>query len=203
MQKLRHHHIASVQFHVFEGDTYSIIMLPVAECDLRHFLRRCAEAEYPQTDIAHLTSWFGCLISALVYAHSKFIKHEDIKPGNILIKDHQPCLADFGCAKDFSGLDSSTSMDTVTFGTPVYWAPEGPPRGRGGDVFSLGCVFSEMLTVRQKRSLAEYQAYRYVRHRDNPYAFRENVDKVHAWLDEIVPQNDSVGTLLKDQTLRC
>ncbi|KAF2477180.1 kinase-like protein [Lindgomyces ingoldianus] len=143
MQKLRHHHIASVQFHVFELDTYSIIMLPVAECDLRRYPRRCIDAQFPRTDLTHLTSWFGCLVGALAFAHSKHIKREDIKPGNILIKDHQPYLAGFGCAKDFSGLDSSTSLDTLTFGTPVYWAPEGQPRGRSTDVFSLGCVFSE------------------------------------------------------------
>jgi serine/threonine protein kinase len=108
MQKLRHHHIASVQFHVFEHDTYSIIMLPVAECDLHHFLRRCIDAKFPRTELAHLTPWFGCLVGALAFAHSKHIKHEDIKPSNVLIKDHQPYLTDFGCAKDFSGLDSST-----------------------------------------------------------------------------------------------
>lgn len=202
MQKLRHHHIASVQFHVFEGDTYSIIMLPVAECDLRHFLRRCVDKQFPRTELTYLTSWFGCLVSALAFAHAKHIKHEDIKPSNILIKDHQPYLADFGCAKDFSGLDSSTSVDTLTFGTPVYWAPESQPRGRSADVFSLGCVFSEMLTVRYKRRLEDFQAFRYVQHRDNAYAFRENLDRVIDWLEEIVPQSDSVGILLKEQTFK-
>jgi serine/threonine protein kinase len=202
MQKLRHHYIASVQFHVFEHDTYSIIMLPVAECDLRHFLRRCIDAKFPRTALAHLTPWFGCLVGALAFAHSKHIKHEDIKPSNILIKDHQPYLTDFGCAKDFSGLDSSTSLETLTFGTPVYWAPESQPRGRSADVFSHGCVFSEMLTVRHKRSLEEFRAFRYVQHRDNAYAFRENLDRVIDWLDETVPESDSIGTLLKEQTFR-
>ncbi|KAH7357452.1 kinase-like domain-containing protein [Pyrenochaeta sp. MPI-SDFR-AT-0127] len=202
MQKLRHHHIASVQFHVFEGDTYSLIMLPVAECDLRAFLRRCADKQFPRTELTHITSWFGCLVSALAYAHSKHIKHEDIKPSNILIKDHQPYLTDFGCAKDFSELDSSTSTDTLTFGTPVYWAPESQPRGRSADVFSLGCVFSEMLTVRHKRRLEDFQKYRYVKHRDNAYAFRENLDKVLDWLDDIIPRNDEVGDLLKEQTFK-
>ena len=202
MQKLRHHHIASVQFHVFEADKYSIIMLPVAECDLRHFLRCCVDGRFPRTTATHLTSWFGCLIGALAFAHSKDVKHEDIKPSNILIKDHQPYLADFGCAKDFSGLENSTSLDTLTFGTPVYWAPEPQPRGRRADVFSLGCVFSEMLTVRHERSLESFQAFRQVKHRDNAYAFKENLEKVINWLDDIIPLRDSVGNLLKEQTLK-
>ena len=200
MQKLRHHHIASVQFHTFETDTYSIIMLPVAECDLHRFLGRCTDAHFLRVEITYLTSWFGCLVGALAYAHSKDIKHEDIKSRNILIKDHQPYLADFGCAQDFSGLDSSTSIDTLTTGTPAYWAPESPPRGRSADVFSLGCVFSEMLSVRHKRSLEEFQAFRYVEHRENPYAFKESLGKVVAWLNDAVPPTDEVGTLLKEQT---
>ena len=200
MQKLRHHHIASVQFHVSEAEKYSIIMLPVADCDLRDFLGWCHKERFPKTETTHLTSWFGCLISALAFAHSKNVKHEDIKPSNILIKDHQPFLADFGCAKDFSGQESSTSLDTLTFGTPVYWAPEPQPRGRSADVFSLGCVFSEMLTVRQKRSLQEFQEFRYVSNRDNAYAFKENLEKVLKWLNDTIPPGDSVATLLEEQT---
>lgn len=203
MQKLRHHHIASVQFHVYDGDaSYSLIMLPVAECDLRAFLRRCAEKQFPRSELQQLTTWFGCLIGALAFAHSKHVKHEDIKPNNILIKDHQPYLADFGCAKDFSELESSASTDMLTHGTPIYWAPESQPRGRGADVFSLGCVFSEMLTIRHKRTLEEFREYRRIPNRDFGYAFRENLDKVLDWLDEIVPTRDDVGDLLKEQTFK-
>jgi serine/threonine protein kinase len=135
MQNLRHHHIASVLFHIRDIDSFSIIMLPVADYDLLTFLqRKTLDHSFSRIELSNLTSWFGCLIPALAFAHSKRIKHEDIKPNNILIKDQQPYLADFGCAKDFSTLDSSTS------------------------IFSLGCVFSEMLTVRQGHSLEEYQS---------------------------------------------
>lgn len=67
---------------------------------------------------------------------------------------------------------------------------------------SLGCVFSEMLTVRHKRTLEEFQPFQYVPHRDNAYAFRENLDQVYEWIEDIVPADDSVGTLLKEQTLQ-
>ncbi|EXJ89007.1 serine/threonine protein kinase [Capronia epimyces CBS 606.96] len=202
MQKLRHHHIASVQFHYFDAEknTYNLIMLPVAECDLRRFLHDCAQQGFPKTELMHLTSWFGCLVGALDFAHSKHVKHEDIKPSNILIKDHQVYLADFGCAKDFEGLDNSNSIDTITFGTPVYSAPESKPRGRRADVFSLGCVFTEMLTVKYKHTLEEFRAHRCLTHGDYPYAFRESLPKVKEWINWIVPAADSVGKLLKEQT---
>lgn len=202
MQSLRHHHIASVQLPLIEESSYSFIMLPMADCDLAVFMRNFADEDFPGTDLMHLTAWFGCLVSALAFAHSKSIKHEDIKPQNILIKDHQPYLTDFGCAKDFSNLDSSTSESFITTGTPVYWPPEKPPRGRKADIFSLGCVFSEMLTVRQKRTIDAYRQARCVRQRSNSYAFRENLNGVAAWLTDIVPRTDSVGLLLKQQTMQ-
>jgi serine/threonine protein kinase len=203
MQRLRHLHIASVQFHVREENEFSIIMLPVAECDLHWFLMRCTETRYPKHSLVFLTSWFGCLVSALAFAHAQQVKHEDIKPTNILIKDHQPYLSDFGCAKDFSHLDSSTSMATLTFGTPVYWPPEPPPnRGRKADVFSLGCVFTEMYTVRQHRSLDDYRAARYVSNHENGYAFRENLSGVAQWLSELLDSDDDeVGQLLVGQII--
>ena len=203
MQKLRHHHIASVQFTTYDDDSdvFSMIMLPVADYDLQRFLQKeCIDKSFPKVELAHLTSWFGCLVSALAFAHSAEIKHEDIKPTNILIKDHQPYLADFGCAQDFSHLDDSTSADVLAFGTPVYRAPEPPPRGRKADVFSLGCVFSEMLTVRQGRTLEEYQQHRYLANRDDGYAFRKNLPRVHEWLADLRPRNDSVASLLLEQT---
>lgn len=201
MQKLRHQHIASVQLYVLEDDKFSMFMLPAADYDLRRYMRICAESRFPTNDLVQLTTWFGCLISALVFAHSKDIKHEDIKPNNILIKDRVPYLTDFGCAKDFSGLESSASLDSATTGTPVYWPPESQPRGRRADIWALGCVFSEMLTVRQKKAVDDFQQYRFMQYRDNGYAFRESLDKVRSWLDKIVPDQDNVGQLLKEQTL--
>lgn len=203
MEKLPHLHISSLVFHDCDKDIFSILMLPVADYDLLQFLqRKCINPNFPRTELTHLTSWFGCLVSALAFAHSRKIKHEDIKPSNILIKDHQPYLADFGCAKDFSDLERSTSTDAIAFGTPVYWAPEDPPRGRAADIFSLGCVFSEMITVRQCCTLDDYQRFRYLPNRDNPYAFRGNLPQVYKWLEQLKRPNDAVGELLIEQTLK-
>ena len=203
MEKLSHLHIASVIFPYRDEDTLSIIMLPVADYDLLHFLQsRYAGVVFPKTELIHLTTWFGCLLSALDFAHSRSIKHDDIKPSDILIKEHQPYLADFGCAQDFSGLERSTSTDVLMFGTPVYWAPEKPPRGRKADVFSLGCVFSEMLTVRQGQTLGEYRRSRYLEHREHPYAFCENLPQVCKWLEQLKRSNDEVAELLIEQTMK-
>lgn len=202
MRKLRHNHIANINI-LLKGDVnWEIIMLPVADCDLRVFLsEKCIKANYPHDAIRLIDSWFGCLISALTFAHAKQVKHQDIKPTNVLIKNKTVYLTDFGVAKDFSELENSMVGNWQEEGTPVYWAPENKPWGRAADVWALGCVFAEMLTVRQKRTLDDFKAFRMARNADLKFAYKSNVEGTKRWLkDKIgINQRDSVGLTLVEQ----
>ena len=93
----------------------------------------------------------------LQFMHSKDIGHRDIKPTNVLVKDHQ-CLklADFGLSKT---LTDSTSGESATGGVgSVPWmAPEisaaktASHRSKYGlavDIFSLALLFLSLLTHR-------------------------------------------------------
>src|SRR4029450_2929566 len=79
------------------------------------------------------------------------------KPGNILLEDGEPIVADFGIARAVSEAVGDTSVDQggvmtrpgVALGTPPYMSPEQAsgehePTPRS-DVYSLGCVLYEML----------------------------------------------------------
>lgn len=204
MTKLRHNHIASINMHFKGLKFWSIIMSPVADSDLRVFLEKsCVEAGYPRNSMRLLDSWFGCLISALAYTHREMVKHEDIKPNNILIKGDKVYLTDFGTAKDFEGLESTTA-DFHEQGTPVYWAPEPRAWGRSADVFALGCVFSEMLTIRQRKTLQEYRKFRFNPTVDHGYAYKANLKKVRLWLTRHLPDIDArnpMAQLICEQTL--
>jgi hypothetical protein len=201
MQKLHHPHIASVLISVRDSEGFKIIMLPVANYNLLHFL----EIECPNNTsdtVKQLDAWFGCLVMALAYAHNSKIKHRDIKPANILIKDGSPYLSDFGSAKDFSNMEGSTSTGELITGTPVYYAPEKPPWGRAADVFALGCVFSEMLTVRCGRALHEYRDFRRATSGESAFAFRENLPTVGKWLANLEPTLSEPLKLVYRQTLK-
>ena len=199
MQKLRHQHIATVLFYLKESDTYSIFMLPVADYHLEDFLNKCTQEEYDHALTKHIYPFFGCLLDALAYAHKLKIKHQDIKPSNILIKNNQPYLSDFGLAKDFAETDASTSHGDKVKGTTLYRAPEvvpGKPRGRKADVFALGCVYSEMLTVIKKKSLAQYRA---ARREAGSVVFRESLTEVERWLRSL--ERTELSDLLVDEIL--
>lgn len=96
MQKLRHKHIASVLMLFRWKTTWNMMMLPIADLNMDIFLANCIADGYPRERLRLLDSWFGCLITALSFAHSEGIKNGNIKPTNILIKDNTVYLTDFG-----------------------------------------------------------------------------------------------------------
>lgn len=99
-------------------------------------------------DIDLTTSYVFQLCQSLQFCHSRRIIHRDLKPQNLLI-DKQGIikLADFGLARAFNIPMRAYTHEVVTM---WYRAPEillGKQRyGCAVDMWSLGCIFSEMLT---------------------------------------------------------
>jgi len=84
-------------------------------------------------------------------AHQKGLVHRDIKPANILFdEDGNAVVSDFGLAKAIEKSSSTATSSTGGVGTPSYRSPElwegKPPASPASDIYSLGCVISEILT---------------------------------------------------------
>ena len=180
MRNLRHQNIVTLaSFSKESTHEWSLLIHPVAEYDLKAFFEKCSEEKYHENLTSQINPWFENLLDALACTHKNKIRHRDIKPTNILIKEKAVYLCDFGLARDFSGQQSSASHGSIVEGTPEYRAPENNSDQRRGplaDVFSLGCVFSELLGVKHGKSAADYRTLR-----GKP--FRECLPTVRDWVD--------------------
>lgn len=201
MQKLRHVHVATVLFTVRERESFDFIMLPVADKDLNSFLKDCSAKHFIATKRNLLPQWMGCLMNALAFAHEQSIRHKDIKPGNILVKGDQVFLTDFGLAVDFTDADVSYTTNSFR-GTFHYKAPEskiGNVHGRAADIFGLGCVFSEMLTVYRTKAVTDFDKERRGDTYSEANAFHLNMAEVKRWVLGL--RGDAISDFLVDVIL--
>lgn len=103
--------------------------------------------------ISQLTQRFVELADGVHHAHERGVVHRDIKPRNILVdRAGKLYLTDFGLAKDrrFGTMTDTGGM----LGTPSYMSPEQARAQRQRvdhrtDVYSLGVVLYELLTLRR------------------------------------------------------
>lgn len=168
LRKMRHpgiiNFIGSYEGWVRNKPYYSLLLHPVGDNDLETFLRLVGEGDLdPNTRWYRkrwIRPWYTDLASALKYLHSQNVRHQDIKPSNIIHKGPHIFLADFGSNGSFqAGQTTSTTYAERT--TPMYAAPEAdstsPDRyGRKSDIFGLGCVFCDMHVVDMGESVTAF-----------------------------------------------
>jgi serine/threonine protein kinase len=189
----KHQHIVSV-FATFSKECeLSLLLLPVADQrDLSVFLRASLRDQtIDQRKISILRQAFGCLANGLAFIHRYRVRHKDIKPSNILVHRGSVLYTDFGFSLDSSKADQSTTTGRPEFWTRRYSAPEVleyEDRNSGSDVFSLGCVYIEMLSVMnpQLRSAGKV-------------CFGEEIEQVHTLMNA----SEAPTTFLADLAPLC
>lgn len=86
-KRLRHEHITRVITTYLCKKAFGIIMLPVADVNLKEWMEQIDISDGRQEEQCRmLPKWSQCLANALEYIHNQRVRHKDIKPANILVK---------------------------------------------------------------------------------------------------------------------
>ncbi|EKG09962.1 hypothetical protein MPH_12924 [Macrophomina phaseolina MS6] len=156
LKALDYQHIIAVVGTYQAANEYRILMSPVGEQNLEAFLIQLnsgGDKQYQQHK-TWLHGWFSCIASALLYIHDNGLLHREIEPKNIIHRGSEVYFTDFG-------LRSSTALyaqTTTAYSAPETERPESQHTQRS-DIFSLGCVYLEMLIARDSRSVKEFRVH--------------------------------------------
>lgn len=178
----RHQHIVHFAdaFTCEEKKGLYLLMSPVAnEGNLQHYLRALY---YGHNGLNEDTKLFlrdaiKDLARGLAFIHQTTVRHKDISPLNILIHNGRVLYADFGVAFDFCSANTSTTDSIHPLYNFQYAAPElhaRQPRNHKSDIFSLGCVYFEIIAIYFDTRLKTYTIYE----EGLAYGQPESVDKL-------------------------
>ena len=112
--------------------------------------------------VSHAVDLLIKIAEAVHYAHGQGLVHRDLKPGNILLDERgEPRVVDFGLAVHET---SQAKLQGEVAGTPAFMSPEqfrGEVHRLDGrtDIWSLGCVFYQLLTSRRPFNGDVHQLY--------------------------------------------
>jgi serine/threonine protein kinase len=225
LKNLKHRHIIKLVGTYIQQPYLGLLLWPVARCDLAlvlefmemdgfydqsstqvpGLLEKLSEHDLKIEEVRDIVgvqderiwSSFGCLTRAMAYLHENNIRHKDVKPSNILLSRDGIWITDFGSAKDFTANYTSTS-ESRERGTLRYCAPEVSKyheSGRSADMFSLGCVFLEMVVVlSHSHTLADLSKLCPL----NPQSYEANLEYINQWLALAEPTKTKTQHLLDE-----
>lgn len=170
----------------------------------------CQPRAFIEDRLPSIRNYFGCLANAVAYLHRQRVRHRDLKPQNILIKNHVIYITDFGNALDWSKKGRDTTNDSTTPFTEQYVAPEiakrsMSSRNSASDVWSLGVVFLDMVTILRGRTIRALRNFLETHGTRHPCVWG-NAPATHEWFESIRqvsagPESDNEPLMwIKDMT---
>ncbi|XP_046404222.1 cyclin-dependent kinase 2-like isoform X1 [Ischnura elegans] len=145
LKELKHPNVVCL-LDVVHADKKLYLVFEFLTQDLKKFLDSSKDLLPPEL----VKSYLWQLFKGITYCHAHRILHRDLKPQNLLIDSEGSIkLADFGLARAFGVPVRTYTHEVVTL---WYRAPEillGTKfYSTSVDVWSIGCIFAEMLTRR-------------------------------------------------------
>lgn len=180
LQSLEHEHIvAYLDSFITEKDLYIAIEF-ADKGDLRKLIKKMI-AEKEKFDEQMVIRFTHQLATALQHMHSKRIIHRDLKPANILVfSDNVLKLGDLGLSRHMS---EETYKAFSKVGTPLYMSPElieDSGYDFKADVWSLGCVIYELMTLRSPFQTEEKVTFKDIFKKINTADYEKISDKLYS-----------------------
>lgn len=142
VRRLRHPNVVRIHDLGVMDDFAFIVMEYFAGGDLRRRMRA-------PLSLQEALGYTLEIARALAAVHAAGVRHRDLKPGNVMVRDDGSlALIDFGLAKH-EALAFEITDSGMIFGTPHYMSPEqghGQATDERSDLYSLGVILYEMLT---------------------------------------------------------
>lgn len=196
------------------------LLFPLSEMDMQQWLNLKEPPAYRtdllqrgrqqfKTYIYHSTS---CLCSGFAYLHREIggliSSHHDLKPKNILWYGQTWKIADLGrthliALEGQSDTEALSGLGTFAYNPPEYWTDKGHRanirHGRAFDIWSLGCVFLELMIIatygwsseglprfRKDRLTNRKRLRTFEKHKsEEDDSFHNNLNIVEAWLSQL------------------
>ncbi|KAI8873995.1 Pkinase-domain-containing protein [Ramicandelaber brevisporus] len=146
LRELKHENIVRLM-DIISAESKLYLVFEFLDMDLKKYMDRVGNAGIPPRQVK---SYMYQLLKGIQFCHARRVLHRDLKPQNLLIDSHGTLkLADFGLARAFGVPLRTYTHEVVTL---WYRAPEILLGSRhystGMDMWSIGCIFAEMVTRR-------------------------------------------------------
>ncbi|AOW01520.1 kinase-like domain-containing protein [Yarrowia lipolytica] len=146
LKEMRNDNIVSL-YNIVHSDSHKLyLVFEFLDLDLKKYMESISPGVGLGADM--VKKFMNQLILGTRYCHAHRILHRDLKPQNLLIdREGNLKLADFGLARAFGVPLRTYTHEVVTL---WYRAPEillgGRQYSTGVDMWSIGCIFAEMVT---------------------------------------------------------
>ncbi|KAF2707911.1 kinase-like protein [Pleomassaria siparia CBS 279.74] len=210
LYRVQHSHVVRLVGTYVIGVDIAILTYPCAEWNLEAFMQTTYTAEDRLERSTSLQQFFTCLANLFDFMHSLPLKHMDVKPQNLLVRNskgqglgpYKIYLTDFGISRAYTSVEESETETPTSF-TRTYAAREvvlQESRGLSADMFSLGCVYAELLAVILDNSVTgndmsepsprvHWDSLLLARGRngDGMRPYHSATDEIKTWLSDLLP----------------